>query len=117
MFIVKQNKIELSVREFTDKNTTYLNIVNTSNVILGYFILHKDQIKNSIQLKRILIGKDSLGIGQDALTRLEEYCIDIMEVKHIWLDVYDNNHRAIYIYKKLGYQLFDEVLQMSLNFH
>ncbi|NQY94941.1 MAG: GNAT family N-acetyltransferase [Campylobacteraceae bacterium] len=98
-------------KEFTDKNTTYLSIVNTSNIILGYFILHKDQRKNSIQLKRILIGKNSLGIGHDALSRLEQYCIDIMEVQHIWLDVYDNNHRAIHIYEKIGYQLFDTVIQ------
>ena len=94
-------------REFVNKNTTYLSIVDTSNNILGYIILAKDQGKNSIQLKRILIGKESFGIGQDTLTKLEQYCIEIMGIKHIWLDVYDNNQKAIHIYEKLGYQLIN----------
>ena len=102
-------------REFTEKNTTYLCMVDTSNVILGYFIILKNQSKNSIQLKRILISQDSLGIGQDALTKLEKYCISIMDVKHIWLDVYDDNYRAIHIYKKLGYQLYNTVIQDNRN--
>ncbi|MCJ8348558.1 MAG: GNAT family N-acetyltransferase [Moritella sp.] len=92
--------------EFTEINTTYLCIINSSNIILGYFILVKSAQKKSIQLKRILISKESLGIGQRALAKLEEYCISIMGIKRIWLDVYDNNYRAIHVYKKLGYQLF-----------
>jgi len=93
-------------REFTEENTTYLCIINASNIILGYLILLKDQNKNSIQLKRILISKESLGIGQYALAKLEKYCTSIMGIKHIWLDVYDNNYRAIHVYNKLGYQVF-----------
>ncbi len=98
-------------REFKDSNTTYLSIVNTSNIILGYIILSKKQSRSSIQLKRILIGKENFGIGQNTLSRLEQYCLDTMGIKHIWLDVYDNNHKAIHIYEKLGYQLFDTKIQ------
>ena len=92
-------------REFTEENTNYLCIVNTSNII-GYVILLKNQNKNAIQLKRILISKEHLGIGQCALTQLEKYCHSIMGIEHIWLDVYDNNYRAIHVYKKCGYQVF-----------
>ncbi|PCJ53791.1 MAG: hypothetical protein COA79_22530 [Planctomycetota bacterium] len=98
-------------REFTDKNTRFLNILNTSNVILGYFILVKDLVKKSIQLKRILICKEHLGIGQDSLISLEKYCITEIGINHIWLDVYDNNYRAIHIYKKLGYKLFNTLIE------
>jgi len=98
-------------REFVDKNTTYLSIINTSNNILGYIILFCDQNENSIQLKRILIRKDSFGIGQDALTKLEQYCIDTMGIKRICLDVYEDNHKAIYIYEKLNYRLIDTKIQ------
>lgn len=99
--------------EFSNKNTTYLSMVDTSDIILGYFILLSDQSNyaTSIQLKRILIDKDSLGIGQAALTKLEQYCISVMGIKHIWLNVYRNNYRAIHIYKKLGYQLYNSVMQ------
>jgi len=92
--------------EFTEVNTTYLCIINLSNIILGYFILVRSAQKNSIQLKRILISKESLGIGQRALAKLEEYCISVMGINRIWLDVYDDNYRAIHVYKKLGYQVF-----------
>jgi len=100
-------------REFKDKNTTYLSVVNTSNIILGYIILSKNQSRSSIQLKRILISIESFGIGQDTLSRLEQYCLNTMGIKHIWLDVYDNNHKAIHIYEKLGYQLFDTQIQAN----
>lgn len=98
-------------RELTEENTTYLCLVNTSNIILGYLIILKDPIKESIQLKRILISKESLGIGQYALTKLEKYCISIMNIKHIWLDVYDYNYRAIHVYNKLGYRLISTEMQ------
>ena len=67
-------------REFTDENTNYLCIVNATNNIIGYVILLKDQNKNAIQLKRILISKEHLGIGQCALTQLEKYCRSIMGI-------------------------------------
>jgi len=38
--------------EFTEINTTYLCIINSTNTILGYFILVKNAQKNDIQLKR-----------------------------------------------------------------
>lgn len=91
--------------EFADKNTIYLSIINTSDIILGYFILLKNKDKHSIQLKRILISEDHLGFGQNALIELETYCIDKLQIKHITLDVYDNNYKAIHIYEKIGYQL------------
>ncbi len=91
--------------EFADKNTIYLSIINTSDIILGYFILLKNKDKYSIQLKRIVISEDHLGLGQNALIELETYCIDKLKIKHITLDVYDNNYKAIHIYEKIGYQL------------
>ena len=98
-------------QEFLDNKTTYLCIVNESDTILGYIILLKKENKNSIQLKRILISKKSLGIGQEALTALEKYCIDTMNIKHIWLDVYEDNYKAIHIYEKFNYLLFKVNIQ------
>lgn len=93
-----------------DESTTYLSIINTENDVLGYFILLKSQRKYSIQLKRMLISVESLGIGQNALSKLEDYCISVLGFKRIWLDVYDDNNRAIHIYKKFGYKIFDTVI-------
>jgi len=93
-------------REFSDDNFIYLNILNVSKLILGYIILLKNLNKGTIQLKRILVHRDNVGIGQDALGKLENYCISQLEIKRIWLDVYEDNSRAIHIYKKHGYQLF-----------
>jgi hypothetical protein len=98
-------------REFSDMSMTHLSIVDASNTILGYFILVKSDKKYSVQLKRILISKDKFGIGQYALIKLEEYCNSIMSIKHIWLDVYDDNYKAIHIYKKLGYRLFNSEIE------
>ena len=93
--------------EYLDENSIYLSVVDGEDIPLGYIILEKDKNKNAIKLRRILIGKNNIGIGQRTLVKLEAYCISLLRYEHIWLDVYDDNYRAIHIYEKLGYKLFN----------
>ena len=51
------------------------------------------------------------GIRQKTLLVLESYCIIKLNINHIWLDVYQNNLKAIYVYEKLGYIKFQENIQ------
>jgi len=100
-------------KEFEDTSITYLSILNSSSDILGYIILFQGQSKNSIQLKRILIAEENFGIGQKALAKLEQYCLNTMGISHIFLDVYENNYKAIHIYEKFSYELFKTEVQNS----
>ena len=104
------SKKSLSVHEndFVKNNIIYLSIISKSKSLAGYIILRSQKQVNSIQLKRILIDEKHLGIGQQAIIAVEQYCLKELNCNHIWLDVYKNNKKAIYIYKKLGYQEFKE---------
>ena len=93
-------------QEFQNSDVVYLSIFNKTNKLAGYIILVKEKHENSIQLKRILIDEAFLGIGQDAMVVMEKYCITKLNAKRIWLDVFKNNSKAIYIYEKLGYKEF-----------
>jgi RimJ/RimL family protein N-acetyltransferase len=98
--------LEAHQQEFQSNNVVYLSVFNKSNKLAGYIVLIKEKYENSIQLKRILIDEKFLGIGQDVIMVMENYCIAKLNTKRIWLDVFKNNNKAIYIYEKLGYKVF-----------
>jgi len=92
--------------DFIKNNTIYLSIINEAGLLAGYIILNTKTQTQSIQLKRILVDKDNLGIGQQAILATEKYCIREFNCNHN-----KNNEKAIYIYKKLGYKKFKENTQ------
>lgn len=97
--------------EFESDDHFYLSILNKVDSLLGYVIVRKEKEADVLQLKRILIDEKYLGIGQQAITLVENYCIENFSCKRIWLDVYESNTKAIHIYKKLGYLKIKEELQ------
>ncbi len=100
---LKQHQIE-----YKNKDTTFLNIISDSGSLYGYCILLRNESKNSVQLKRIIIDEAYLGIGQEALSVIESYCKDVLGSTHMWLDVYEDNARAIHVYEKLGFRHFKD---------
>jgi len=105
--------LETHEEEFKSSGVIYLSIINSSGLLAGYIIICKEKQSRRIQLKRILIDEDFLGIGQEAIKLLENYCIREYGINHIWLDVYGMNARAIYVYEKLGYIKIKEKTQNS----
>ena len=74
----------------------------------------KYEEKNTAWLS-ILIGERKfrgLGLGQKFFQKLEEYCIE-KEVKQIELSVSELNSNALKMYKKLGYEQFLYVPDVS----
>jgi RimJ/RimL family protein N-acetyltransferase len=65
---------------------------------------------HSVELRRIVVANKGLGIGQTAMSALQEYCSKTLQRGRIWLDVYvfnqRGNQRGRHAYEKLGYQLF-----------
>lgn len=95
-------------KDFQSEGVVYLSIKDNTGNVVGYFILQLDVAGKAIQFKRILVGYERLGIGQNAICLMEEYCKNKFEVNRIWLDVYEDNHKAKHIYEKLGYIKFRE---------
>ena len=95
---------------FNDARVIYLSILNNKQNVSGYFILKIEADNNSVEFNRIVIDENSRGIGQIAITAMEEYCCSVLNTKRIWLDVYEDNFVGRHIYEKLGYDRFKEGL-------
>ena len=105
--------LETHKKNFKSDGVIYLSIINSSGTLAGYIILCKEHKSKTVQLKRILIDEKHLGIGQEAILLVENYCSRELQSNYIWLDVYKNNSKAIYVYEKLGYINFKQEIQNS----
>ena len=94
--------------EFKNSSIIFLSIISNPDQLAGYIILVKENDTHNVQLKRILIDENHLGVGQKAIIAMENYCITELESDRIWLDVFKSSSRAIHIYEKLGYEVFKE---------
>ena len=91
--------------EFKDDDTLFLSVMSDEN-IAGYIILVVET--ESVQLKRIVIDENYLGIGSKVLLFLDNCCQNIIDKNELWLDVYADNKRAISLYEKFGYSRYSE---------
>ena len=55
----------------------------------------------------ITAGKQNMGYGTEAILALIKYGTDYLRLKRIFLKVYPDNDRAIYVYKKCGFREFN----------
>lgn len=110
---LSNKSLETHKADFNTAAVTYLSIISSSGLLAGYIIVCKEKKSRRVRLKRILIDENHLGIGQEAIILLENYCIREFNSEFIWLDVYESNSKAVYVYEKLGYVKFKEKRQKA----
>ncbi|MEM7209701.1 MAG: GNAT family N-acetyltransferase [Pseudomonadota bacterium] len=116
---VNQHDLETLQTWFARDNTHFLCICDTSDELIGYFILIVEQDEQTVEFARIVIDRRSRGIGQLAIREMEAFCRNELGANRIWLDVYEDNPRGIHIYEKLGYSYFktEMVADRKLHFY
>ena len=110
-YFVTQTGLEAHQEYYDDPNITYLSIENSRGEFSGYFVLVVEPDAASVEFRRILIDENRRGVGQTAITEMENYCRKEFGVKRIWLDVYEDNAIGRHVYEKLGYQQFKEEVE------
>ena len=90
---------------FAQENVIYLSIVSEGQ-LEGFVILGLEG-DNNAEFRRIIVNGKGKGLGQQAMLAVEIYCLE-NGITRLWLDVFGDNERGQHIYKKLGYQIFDE---------
>jgi RimJ/RimL family protein N-acetyltransferase len=77
----------------------------STNLLTGFIVLAglKDT-NNSIEFRRIAVTKKGKGIGSDAVMLIKKYCFELLNAHRIWLDVFEENNRAIRLYKAQGFK-------------
>ena len=104
-FVGQQPLEELNLW-FDNPCVAFLRIENDDATLLGYFILLDEPDNDSVEFARIVIDSRYPGTGQAAIGLMEGYCRDTLSAGRIWLDVWEDNPRAMHVYEKLGYRPF-----------
>ena len=100
--------LEKHIEEFNKPNIVYKTILNR-NKIIGFMILNLEEDKKSVEFRRIVINEKGKGFGIMAIKFLDYIVKEEFVRNRIWLDVFENNKRAIHIYKTCGYKYFKRV--------
>ena len=70
----------------------------------GYIILRGlTSADCSVELKRIVIAEPGYGLGRKALRALIDKVFYDFRALRLWLDVFEDNHRARHVYRSLGF--------------
>ena len=73
--------------------------------IVGFIILSGLQNPNlSLEFRRIVIQEKGKGIGRQCLQLVKRYCFDELKFHRLWLDVFEDNLRAIHLYQSEGFK-------------
>ena len=85
--------------------------------IIGYAILlGLTNPNNAIEFKRIAIAEKGKGYGRAAVKAVKKYCFEKLNCHRLWLDVFEFNTRALYLYKSEGFKeegLLRECIKMD----
>lgn len=83
--------------------------INREGILAGYLLLSLEK-EEQLQLKRIVIDQEHLGIGLSVLHKVEAYAKKLNK-NYIWLDVYADNKRAIKLYEKAEFRCYDRSIE------
>jgi diamine N-acetyltransferase len=75
-----------------------------TEAIAGYAILSGLQSPHrNIELTRIVIVEPGKGFGKTALKLIQKRVFEAYQAHRLWLDVFEDNHRARRVYKSVGF--------------
>jgi len=97
--------LEQHLAEMEKPEIVYLSII-ANQQLAGFIIVATGEHGNGVEFRRIVVRRKGQGIGQAAISKMEQYCLTELDCNRIWLDVYDFNHRGRHLYEKLGYRYF-----------
>jgi len=100
--------LEQFENEYKDEATIFLGVMRDES-IAGYIILVEEA--ETVQLKRIVIDENHLGLGSEVMLLVAEYCLSRLDKDRLWLDVYADNARAVHLYEKLGYVRYNKGME------
>lgn len=101
-FVVNHD-LDRHVANLRDSSQLCLRII-VDDRLVGYFVLVPEDDGKSVEFRRIVVAEKGRGIGQRAITLMEQFCRDELGRVRVWLDVFEHNDRGRHIYKKLGYR-------------
>ena len=93
------------LRNLGDPNMHYLIARDQGGHRLAFVILAGLlSAARSIELDRVAVVEPGTGIGRPVLRQVCEIVFNEFEANRLWLDVFEDNHRARHVYKTIGFR-------------
>ena len=105
-FVLPYSETE-HARNILNSSFVYLRILDAGELV-GFLILVLDSEPNSVEFRRAVVSDKGKGVGQSAITAMEQFCRTQLQRTRVWLDVFEYNNRGRHIYEKLGYERYGE---------
>ena len=90
------------------QNSDILHILvkeTLNHEIIGFIILAGMESQHrSLEFRRIVINNKGKGFGRASLQLVKRFCFKELNYHRLWLDVFEHNERAIYLYKSEGFR-------------
>ena len=96
----------------------HLTIQDQQKQIVGFIIIGGLNNENrAIELRRIVIKEKGIGYGKATLQYVKSYCFNTLGCHRLWLDVFDDNKRAIALYTSQGFAKEGVIRECILTKH
>lgn len=97
--------VEEHERNLDDSDKLYLIAVDESGLPLAFVILGGlSSESRCIELVRMAVAQPGMGIGKLLLRTVIDKVFTEFGANRLWLDVFDDNHRARHTYRSVGFQ-------------
>jgi len=102
---VNQYPCEKHLALLHDKDCLHLSVkrIDNDNLIGHVLIFGLTDQNRVLELRRITISDRGLGFGREAVRLIKKLCFEKLEFHRLWLDVYDDNEKAIRLYESEGF--------------
>ncbi len=99
-----------------DPNCMHLSIVrNHDEQLVGLVLLFGIKDSNKVlEFRRIAIHEKGAGFGREAIQIVKRICFEELRYHRLWLDVFDDNSRAIGLYESEGF-ILDGILRENVR--
>ncbi len=103
-FITEESK-EKHLEYIHDENCLHLSIFSIERErLIGHILIIGIEDPNKVlEFRRIAINEKSKGYGRDTLKLLKHLAFNLIKCHRLWLDVYEDNARAIKLYESEGF--------------
>ena len=99
-----------------DDDCLHLSIRRLDNDnLVGHMIIFGLCNNNLVmEFRRITINEKGCGFGREAIRLLKKMCFERLGFHRLWLDVYDDNYKAISLYESEGF-VIEETLRENIK--
>jgi RimJ/RimL family protein N-acetyltransferase len=94
---IKPHSLSEHISKFEDECIRYVTILRNDEPV-GFFLLCLED--DAVEFRRVVVTHSARGIGQRAIELMHSFCADELDIRRIWLDVFEYNKRRRYIHSK-----------------